>query len=202
MALRNDNNLQSWWSWDCKVGHNNNTMLTCYPHFIFLADMIAFYYYACSWTNIVSLLLSVTSSLFAQEVHFAVYELDFTDCENKHAELCLRWPGPTSRGMGSADIGLTRPGPCFSFKTMLLRVISAQSIHNVNTFMRQLSRTCIMIVQRKIKDANNSLKGNSYWEALPLRQLTLTKCHSWSTDNDDKPRAAQADHIRDFRRFA
>ena len=119
VALRNDNNLQSWRSWDCKVGHNNNTMLTCYPHFIFLADMISFYYYACSWTNIVSLLLSVTSSLFAQEVHFAVYELDFTDCENKHAELCLRWPGHTSRGMGSADIELTRPGPCFSYKTSI-----------------------------------------------------------------------------------
>ena len=36
-------------------------------------------------TNIASLPLSVTSSLLAQELHFAVYELDFTDCENKHA---------------------------------------------------------------------------------------------------------------------
>ena len=53
--------------------------------------------------------------------------------------------------MGSADIELTRPGPCFSYKTMLLRVISAQSIHNVNTFMRQLSRLVHVIIVPRLK---------------------------------------------------
>ena len=113
------------------------------------------------FTSICHLISSCTGA--GQETHFAFYELDFTDCENKLADLCLKWPRHTSgwvqRISGSRDMSHVLVTKLYVLTCDLSSVhrYNDDSLqHRVDTFMW-------------LKEI-----GSKTGEKPSLRQLTLT----------------------------